>query len=52
MRLFDRLRASLYDRMMRRFVQRHGAAVRRRVLARAHGRVLEIGGGTGANLEH
>jgi ubiquinone/menaquinone biosynthesis C-methylase UbiE len=52
MPLLDRVRASLYDRTMRRFERRHGAALRRRVLARAHGRVLEIGGGTGANLEH
>jgi ubiquinone/menaquinone biosynthesis C-methylase UbiE len=52
MRMFDRFRAALYDRAMARFERRYGAALRKRVLERAHGRVLEIGGGTGANLEH
>jgi len=48
--LVDRMQAAVYDAMGARFEKRHGARMRRRQLAPAHGRVLEIGGGTGANL--
>jgi SAM-dependent methyltransferase len=45
-----RLFAAMYDRVMGP-VERGGLADRRRrLLARAHGRVLELGAGTGANL--
>ena len=47
-----RLKAALYDLSGSRFERAHGAALRRRQLAAARGRVLEIGGGTGANLPH
>jgi SAM-dependent methyltransferase len=44
--------AALYDRMLRR-AETHGLADRRRrLLATAEGRVLEIGAGTGLNLVH
>lgn len=46
------LHAALYDAMTRRFERRCGAGLRRRQLAEADGRVLEIGAGTGANLPH
>lgn len=44
--------AATYDRQLRK-VERAGLAdMRRRLLAEAAGEVLEIGGGTGANLAH
>jgi len=44
--------AAVYDRMLSR-AETHGLAVRRRrLLAMAGGRVLEIGAGTGLNLPH
>lgn len=47
-----RLMAAAYDRVMG-IVERGGLGERRRrLLARASGRVLEIGAGTGANLPH
>lgn len=46
------LKAMLYDAMGWRFERTHGARLRRRQLAAAEGRVLEIGAGTGANLPH
>lgn len=47
-----RLMAAAYDRVMS-VVERGGLGERRRrLLARAWGRVLEIGAGTGANLAH
>ena len=49
---FARLNAALYDRLTARFERDHGAAMRAKQLAPAHGRVLEFGAGTGANLEH
>jgi ubiquinone/menaquinone biosynthesis C-methylase UbiE len=52
MTLLGRLKAALYDFSGSRFERTHGAALRRRQLAPARGRVLEIGGGTGANLPH
>lgn len=47
-----RLHAALFDLIGARFERRHGAVLRRRHLAAAAGRVLEIGAGTGANLAH
>lgn len=52
MSLWGRLFAAGYDRFMAG-TEKAGLAERRReLLAQAHGRVLEIGGGTGANLAH
>lgn len=52
MSLWARISAAGYDRFMAGS-ERGGLAERRRaLLARATGRVLEIGGGTGANLPH
>lgn len=42
----------MYDAAGRRFERTHGARLRRKQLAAAHGRVIEIGAGTGANLPH
>lgn len=47
-----RFKAAVYDRLGARFERTYGAELRRRQLSRARGRVLEIGGGTGANLAH
>jgi SAM-dependent methyltransferase len=44
--------AAVYDRMMGPAERAGLAARRRRLLAGASGRVLEVGGGTGANLAH
>jgi ubiquinone/menaquinone biosynthesis C-methylase UbiE len=52
MPLAERFRAALFDRINARFERRHGGPMRSRQLARAYGRVLEIGAGTGANLPH
>ena len=52
MGLMRRLRAFGYDRMMASTEREGLAAIRRDVLARATGNVLEIGAGTGANLQH
>jgi ubiquinone/menaquinone biosynthesis C-methylase UbiE len=52
MSLAGRVFAALYDPMMARAEKAGLAARRRRLLASAHGRVLEIGGGTGANLPY
>jgi ubiquinone/menaquinone biosynthesis C-methylase UbiE len=47
-----RIMAALYDRLTAAS-EREGMADRRRaLLAAAHGRVLEVGAGTGLNLEH
>lgn len=52
MSLWGRIFAAGYDRFMAR-TERAGLAERRdALLAGVHGRVLEIGGGTGANLAH
>jgi hypothetical protein len=48
--LSGRIFAALYDRMMAGTEKAGLADHRRRLLDQAHGRVLEIGGGTGANL--
>ncbi len=47
----DRIRPALYDFFGPR-MEKHFAEHRRKALAQAHGRVLEIGGGTGFNLPH
>jgi ubiquinone/menaquinone biosynthesis C-methylase UbiE len=52
MRALDRVKPALYDALNRRFERKAGAALRRRQLEAASGRVLEVGGGTGANLPH
>src|SRR5262249_14786853 len=48
----ERLWPALYDLFNRSFGRGTGAAMRRRLLAGARGRVLEIGAGTGANVAH
>jgi ubiquinone/menaquinone biosynthesis C-methylase UbiE len=47
----DRVRPALYDFFGER-MEKHFAEHRRKALAQARGRVLEIGGGTGFNLPH
>ncbi len=47
-----RVFAALYDRLGRRAERGWMGDRRRELLASAHGRVLEIGAGTGANLPH
>jgi ubiquinone/menaquinone biosynthesis C-methylase UbiE len=49
--LRDRIRPALYDFFGGR-MEKHFAEYRRKALAHAHGRVLEIGGGTGFNLPY
>jgi ubiquinone/menaquinone biosynthesis C-methylase UbiE len=50
--LLGRLGAALYDPLLSSS-ERHGlAALRAELLASARGRVLELGAGTGANLDH
>jgi ubiquinone/menaquinone biosynthesis C-methylase UbiE len=49
---WERVGAAAYDHVLARGEQ-HGMTVRRRsLLSRAHGRVLEIGAGTGLNVGH
>ena len=50
MSLGSRLRAAMYDRMSRDMEAAGLQAHRESLLANAHGRVLEIGAGTGRNL--
>jgi ubiquinone/menaquinone biosynthesis C-methylase UbiE len=52
MRIGSSLFAFMYDRMSAKSEDAGLRELRRRVLAGARGRVLEIGGGTGANLQH
>ncbi|MDQ3740822.1 MAG: class I SAM-dependent methyltransferase [Actinomycetota bacterium] len=52
MSLWGRIFASLYDRMLASTEEAGLREHRRALLARASGRVLEIGAGTGLNLEH
>lgn len=52
MSLYGRLFARFYDRTMAASEDAGLAAMRAALLARASGRVLEIGAGTGANLVH
>jgi ubiquinone/menaquinone biosynthesis C-methylase UbiE len=49
---WDHVFAAIYDRMMRRGEERTMGAHRRRLLAQARGRTLEIGAGTGANIPY
>jgi ubiquinone/menaquinone biosynthesis C-methylase UbiE len=48
--LRDRIFAALYDPLCARWEKRHGAALRRKLLAHAQGGVLEIGVGTGLSI--
>jgi SAM-dependent methyltransferase len=48
----ERIFAALYDPLGARWEERHGAALRRKLLADARGRVLEVGIGTGLSLPH
>ena len=52
MGLRDRIFAAGYDPLSARWERRHGARLRRKLLAGAKGRVLEIGVGTGRSLAH
>ena len=52
MSLWGRVFAAGYDRFQASLEQSFMGAVRDEVLAPARGRVLEIGAGTGANLQH
>ncbi len=52
MSLRDRIFAAGYDPLSARWERRHGAELRRRLLADVRGRVLEIGVGTGLSLPH
>lgn len=47
-----RVFAAVYDRMNAEVEKEWGAAARRELLASASGDVLELGAGTGVNLEH
>jgi ubiquinone/menaquinone biosynthesis C-methylase UbiE len=49
---FRQLKAALYDRMTKAMEERVFGPRRRRLLAEAEGRVLDVGGGTGANLPY
>ncbi len=49
---WDHVFAGLYDRIMRRGEKRTMSRRRGELLAKAHGRTLEIGAGTGANIPH
>jgi SAM-dependent methyltransferase len=50
--LLDRVHAACYDPVLRSQERRWLGAVRRELLASARGTVLELGAGTGANLDH
>lgn len=50
MSLRDRIFAAGYDPLSARWEKRHGRELRRKLLAHASGRVLEIGVGTGLSL--
>src|SRR5579871_4096352 len=52
MSIWGRVSAALYDRMIAKTERDCLAARRRALLSAATGDVLEIGGGTGANLAH
>ena len=51
MSLYGRLFAAIYDRLLTASEEAGLADRRAELLAHAHGRVLEIGAGTGLNLE-
>jgi ubiquinone/menaquinone biosynthesis C-methylase UbiE len=48
----ERIFAAVYDPLSRRWEEQHGAELKRRLLASARGRVLEIGVGTGLSFPH
>lgn len=48
----DRAFAAVYDRLSARTEQKFGAELKRKLLANARGRVLEIGVGTGLSFAH
>jgi ubiquinone/menaquinone biosynthesis C-methylase UbiE len=50
--LFQRVADGLYDQFTARLEREALGAHRRRVLREAHGQVLDVGAGTGANLPH
>ena len=52
MSLSGRVFAAVYDRMMSGSERTGMAELRERIVSQAHGRVLEIGAGTGLNLRH
>jgi len=52
MSLYGRLFAAGYDRLMAGTEEAGLAEMRSALLSRAHGEVIEVGAGTGVNLEH
>jgi ubiquinone/menaquinone biosynthesis C-methylase UbiE len=48
----ERLFAALYDPLTKSWEEKHGAELKRPLLAHARGRTLEIGVGTGLSLRH
>jgi ubiquinone/menaquinone biosynthesis C-methylase UbiE len=52
MGLLDRLRPAAYDRLSRGWERKHGREFRGEHLRAASGRVLEVGAGTGHNVDH
>src|SRR2546423_3559591 len=52
MSIRDRIFAALADPLSARWEKKHGAELRRKLLAEARGRVLEIGVGTGQSFRH
>jgi len=50
--LRDRLFAAVYDPLSKRTEEKFGAELKRKLLANARGRVLEIGVGTGLSFAH
>ena len=52
MSIRDRIFAALADPLSARWEKKYGAELRRRLLAEARGRVLEIGVGTGQSFRH
>jgi ubiquinone/menaquinone biosynthesis C-methylase UbiE len=52
MSIGDRIFAALADPLSARWERKHGADLRRKLLAEARGRVLELGVGTGQSFPH
>jgi ubiquinone/menaquinone biosynthesis C-methylase UbiE len=48
----ERLFAAIYDPLSKGWEEKHGAQLKRKLLAAARGRVLEIGVGTGLSFPH
>jgi ubiquinone/menaquinone biosynthesis C-methylase UbiE len=48
----ERLFAAIYDPLSARYEERRGADLKRRLLVNTHGRVLEVGVGTGLSFPH